>query len=158
MHGVWFPIFTSRNRKGSEMFLAEGECADLPVGQMCCTLSVLIGFPWVRGCPLDSLRLLVRLGCARPVVHSLLSFSFLLDAGMISSGSSHVWAVLLYFFVLSSYFDSWLGPWSHKHFQNFLPFVLPPHAPVSARSSDGWAGFGSGGEMLSRVHHTSTIA
>lgn len=126
MHGVWFPIFTARNRKGSEMFLAERECADPPVGQMSCTLSVLIGFPWVRGCPLDSLRLIVRLGCAGPVVHSLLSFSFLLDAGMISSGSSHVWAVLLYFFVLSSYFDSWLGPRSHS-ISNIFSHLFFPH-------------------------------
>lgn len=62
------------------------------------------------------------------------------------------------FFVLSSYFDSWLCPRSHKHFQYFLPFVLPTHAPVSTHSSAGWAGFGNGGEMLSRVPHTSTIA
>lgn len=37
--------------------------------------------------------------------------------------------------------------------QYILRFVLPTHAPVSTHSSSGWAGFGSGREMLSRAPH-----
>lgn len=77
---------------------------------------------------LDSLWLLSRPGGARPVADSFLSFPFLLDAGMISSGSLSSSFVLfctfiLFWFLIGSQYSSIFSQLFFPHMLQWAPIV-----------------------------------